>query len=64
MLPLVSITSAIAIGALASWNVSTFCSTPSSTTTRSAADSAPAAALSPATLNSIVGRIGGGYGAK
>ena len=63
MLPLSSSAITIDTGATASWKVSMFCATPSSTTsgrraTRQSAGSAPV------TVNSMVGRTGGGLGAK
>ena len=64
MLPLASSASTIDTGCDASWNVSTFCATPSSTMSRSSAETSRYWPLESVAVNSSDGRTGAGFGAK
>ncbi len=64
MLPLASSASTIDTGVTASWKVSIFCSTPSSTTTRSSAPTSRNRRSASVMVNSIEARTGGGLGAN
>ena len=64
MLPLASSANTIETGVVASWNASSFCGTPSSTTSSSSIDMSASSGLESVIVNSMVGRTGGGFGAK
>ena len=64
MLPLWSSVSTIVTGVVASWNVSIFCSTPSSRTMRSSFVTSRKRLCRSIAVNSSAGRTGGGCGAK
>ncbi len=63
MLPLESIASMMVTGRTDSWNVSTFCRTPSSSTSRSSRVNDSAARPPVNAVNSSSARTGGGAGA-
>ena len=64
MLPLESSTSTIDTGDVASWKVSTFCSTPSSNTARSSRAMSRYWLRVSIAVNSSTARTGGGFGAR